>query len=71
MGTPQKDRAAYANTDSPHDTHIPQFLLILFWDHILIDGVEPQRALLIVPMQCKIQYWDLICCGQHNVIIYL
>jgi hypothetical protein len=52
----------YTHTNSTHDTYTLQFLPVLFWHHILVDGVESERT-VVVPPQTEVQDGDLICGG--------
>lgn len=61
----------YPEADPPQDPHRFQFLSVLLRDDILIDGIQPQRALMVMPPECKIQDWDLICGGEHYIIVDL
>lgn len=61
----------YTDADPPNDSHTLQFLSVLFRDHILIDGIQPEWALAVMPPECEIQDGDLICGGEHYIIVYL
>lgn len=61
----------YTEADPTHDPHTLQFLPILLRDHVPVDSIETQGALVVVPPQRKVQDGDAIGGGEHNVIIYL
>lgn len=61
----------YAEADPSHHANILQLLLVLLRYHILIHRVQPHGALMIVPPEYEIQDGDLICGGEHDIIIYL
>lgn len=71
----QRDRQArgptYTKADPTHDPHRLQFLSVLLRDDILVDGIQPERALMVVPPECKIQDGDLISGRKHNIIVDL
>ena len=61
----------YAAADSSHHTNTLQLLPVLLRYHILIDRVQPHWARVIVPPEHEIQDGDLICGGEHDIIIDL
>jgi hypothetical protein len=75
MSSCKRDRPArghtYTKADPTHDSHRLQFLSVLLWDDILVDGIQPERALMVLPPECKIQDGDLISGGEHNIIVDL
>lgn len=61
----------HAETNCTHHSHALQLILQSLGDHILIDGIQPDGALAVVPPQSEVQDGHLICWGEQNIIIYL
>lgn len=61
----------YTNADPTHDPHFLQLLSVLLRDHVLIDCIQAERALEVMPPESEIQDGDLICGGEHYIIVYL
>lgn len=71
--TSRRERAhTYAKTDAPHNPHALQSLPILLGDHILVDGVKSDRAVMVVvPFQPEEQDGHAVRGREQDVIVYL
>lgn len=63
--------SAYAETNCTHHSRALQLVSQSLWDHILVDGIQPDGALAVVPPQSEIQDGNLVCGREQDIIINL
>lgn len=61
----------YAETNCTHHSHSFHLISQSRWDHILVDGIESEGTLAVVPPQSEIQDGNIICGGEQDIIIDL
>lgn len=61
----------HAEANCTHHSHAFQLILQSLGHHILIDGIQPDGALAVVPPQSEVQDGHLVCRGEQNIIIYV